>query len=47
VKQTGAFVIGQLPNGLWTGVHAQAQGTLPNGPASTGGFTNVPIIIAY
>ena len=46
-KQTGAFVIGQLPNGVWTNVHAQAQGTLPNAPASTGGSTNVPIIIAY
>jgi hypothetical protein len=46
-KQTNAFVIGQLPNGVWTAVHAQAQGTLPNAPASTGVFTNVPIIIAY
>jgi hypothetical protein len=47
VKQTNAFLIGQLPNGVWTGVHAQAQGTLPNAPASTGPYTNVPIIIAY
>ena len=46
-KQTNAFGIGQLPNGVWTAVHAQAQGTLPNAPASTGTFTNVPIIIAY
>jgi hypothetical protein len=46
-KQTNTFVVGQLPNGVWTAVHAQAQGTLPNAPASTGGFTNVPIIIAY
>jgi hypothetical protein len=46
-KQTNAFLIGQLPNGVWTTVHAQAQGTLPNAPASTGVFTNVPIIIAY
>jgi hypothetical protein len=47
VKQTDTFLIGHLPNGVWTGVHAQAQGTLPNAPASTGPFTNVPIIIAY
>jgi hypothetical protein len=46
-KQTNAFLIGQLPNGVWTSVHAQAQGTLPNAPVSTGTFTNVPIIIAY
>jgi hypothetical protein len=46
-KQTNAFLIGQLPNGVWTVVHAQAQGTLPNAPASTGVSTNVPIIIAY
>jgi hypothetical protein len=46
-RQTNAFVISQLPNGVWTAVHAQAQGTLPNAPASTGVFTNVPIIIAY
>jgi hypothetical protein len=46
-KQTSAFVIGQLPNGVWTNVHAQAQGTLPNAPAPTGASTNVPIIIAY
>ena len=46
-RQTNAFLIGQLPNGVWTTVHAQAQGTLPNAPASTGVFTNVPIIIAY
>jgi hypothetical protein len=47
VRQTNAFLVGQLPNGVWTAVHAQAQGTLPNAPASTGVFTNVPIIIAY
>jgi hypothetical protein len=47
VRQTNAFLVGQLPNGAWTTVHAQAQGTLPNAPASTGVFTNVPIIIAY
>ena len=47
VRQTNAFLVGQLPNGVWTGVHAQAQGTLPDAPASTGVFTNVPIIIAY
>ena len=46
-RQSNTFVIGQLPNGVWTAVHAQAQGTLPNAPASTGTFTNVPIIIAY
>jgi hypothetical protein len=46
-KQTNAFLVGQLPNGVWTTVHAQAQGTLPNAPASTGVSTNVPIIIAY
>ncbi len=46
-KQTSAFLIGQLPNGVWTTVHAQAQGTLPNAPASTGVSTNLPIIIAY
>lgn len=46
-KQTNAFLFAQLPNGVWTAVHAQAQGTLPNAPASTGTFTNVPIIIAY
>jgi len=47
VKQSGVFVIGQLPNNVWMAVHAQAQGTLPNAPASTGASTNVPIIIAY
>jgi Collagen triple helix repeat (20 copies) len=47
VTQSSAFVVGQLPNGIWMGVHAQAQGTLPNAPASTGPSTNVPIIIAY
>jgi hypothetical protein len=46
-KQTNAFVIAQLPNGVWTNVHAQAQGLLPSTPASTGASTNVPIIIAY
>jgi hypothetical protein len=46
-RQTNAFVLGQLPNGVWAGVHAQAQGTLPNAPASTGPFLNVPIIIAF
>jgi hypothetical protein len=46
-KQTNAFLISHLPNGVWTVVHAQAQGTLPDAPASTGTFTNVPIIIAY
>ena len=46
-KQTNAFLVGQLPNGVWTAVHAQAQGTLPDAPASTGVSTNVPIIIAY
>ena len=47
VKQSSAFVVGQLPNNVWMAVHAQAQGTLPNAPASTGPSTNVPIIIAY
>lgn len=46
-KQTNVFLFGHLPNGVWTAVHAQAQGTLPNAPVSTGTFTNVPIIIAY
>ena len=46
-KQTNVFLFGHLPNGVWTAVHAQAQGTLPDAPASTGTFTNVPIIIAY
>jgi hypothetical protein len=47
VKQSGAFVVGQLPNNVWMAVHAQAQGILPNAPVSTGASTNVPIIIAY
>lgn len=46
-KQTNSFLVGHLPNGAWLGVHAQAGGTLPDAPASTGAFTNVPIIIAY
>lgn len=46
-KQTNAFLVGHLPNGVWTAVHAQPQGTLPNAPASTGTFMNVPVIIAY
>jgi hypothetical protein len=46
-KQMNVFLFGHLPNGVWTAVHAQAQGTLPNAPVSTGTFTNVPIIIAY
>jgi hypothetical protein len=46
-KQMKGFLVGRLPNGVWMDVHAQAQGTLPNAPASTGVFSNVPIIIAY
>jgi hypothetical protein len=44
--QTNALSTG-LPGGFPRGVHAQVQGTLPNPAIPQGGFTNMPVILAY